>query len=173
MGNNSKVRTRGIAISAMLLAISVTTLYIQTVLPVANFTLYMLSSFYVAFVIMEAGPKAGWLFYIASCIFALIFVPDKVFVIPYILFFGIYGVVKYHIELLRKLPIELILKMIFFNFSLGIMIIFFRELILGSINLPDFPFVILIIAFEIAFFAYDYLYTLVIGFYLKRIKVSK
>lgn len=173
MAKLNQTDARGIAISAMLLAVSVITLYMQTILPVANFTLYMLSSFYIAFVILESGPRAGGLFYVASCFFALIFVPDKVFIIPYILFFGAYGLVKYYIERLTKLPLELALKILYFNLCLGIIAVFFQKLILGSIKLPDFPIALIIVALEIAFIAYDYLYTLVIGFYAKRIKVSK
>jgi hypothetical protein len=173
MAKRNITDVRGVTIGAMLLAISVITLYIQTILPVANFTLYMLSSFYIAFVIMETGPKAGWLFYFASIILAVIFVPDKIFLIPYVLFFGIYGMAKYYIERLRKLPLEWALKIIFFNSALGILILFFQELIIGRISLPDLPVAILLGALEAAFIAYDYLYTLVIEFYTKRIKVSK
>ncbi len=173
MEKKDKISARGIAVSAMLLAISVVTLYLQTILPIANFTLYMLSSFYIAFVILESGQKAGWIFYAASCLLSLIIIPDKVFLVPYILFFGLYGLVKYYSEKLGKMPIEIVIKLVFFNFSLGIIVIFFKELVLGSIKLPDLPIVLLMIAFEIAFLAYDYLYTMVIGFYLKRIKVSK
>ena len=173
MAKSKKTNTKGITISAMLLALSVITLYSQTLFPVANFTLYMISSFYTAFVIIESGARAGWVFYLASAIFGFIFVPDKVFIIPYILFFGLYGLLKFYIEKLKKLPIEYVLKLLCFNISLGIIAVFFQEMVLGSIKLPDFPIFFIIIALEFAFIAYDYLFTMMIGFYMRRIKVNK
>jgi hypothetical protein len=170
MKESQKINTRGLAISGILLGISVMTLYLNTILPIANYTLYMMSSLYVAAVILEAGTKAGWLFYIASCIFAFIFVPDKLFLIPYILFFGNYGIVKFYIERIGKITVELLLKFLYFNCCLGISIAFFKELLLGKLELPNFSGVIIILMLEAAFIAYDYFYTLIIDFYNKRIK---
>ena len=170
MTEKSRINTRGMAISGILLAASVVTLYLQMLVPIANFTIYMISSFYVAAVIIEAGSRAGWIFYISSCVLAFAFIPDKLFLIPYALFFGVYGIIKYHIEHLSRRPLEIFLKLAFFNAALIIIAYFFKELFLGDIALPDLPGPVLVLAFEAAFLAYDYCYTLMIDFYRKRIK---
>ena len=49
---------------------------------------------------------------------SFLIVPEKTAVLPYAMFFGIYALVKSHIERLYKLIIEWILKFAFFNLSL-------------------------------------------------------
>jgi len=158
------------AVGGILLALSVITLYMQALFPIADFTLYMISSFYISAIIIESGTSAGWIFYVASAVLAFIFVPNKIFLIPYILFFGYYGLIKYYIERLNRRPLEIVLKLLCFNAALFISIGLFRELLLGGLDLPDFPGAVIILVLEAAFIAYDYFYTLVIDFYRKRIR---
>ena len=163
-------QSRRIALSGILLALCLATLIIQSIFPLANYTIYILSSLYISIVIIEIGALAGVTFYFASVILALLIVPNKVFLLPFIVFFGLYGLIKYLTEKTGKLYIEMPLKYLFFNLVAFLSIYFFKDMLFQSINLPDFPYVILIIIAEIGFLAYDYFYTLFIGFYTRRIK---
>ena len=164
--NQSKY-SRSVATTGIFLALSMVTLFVATFIPGIELTLYAISSFYVAFIMIEVGARAGWLFYVATVLLSALIVPNKAGLIPYAMFFGIYGIAKYYIERLNKLPLEIPLKLIFFNISFGIGIIFFRELFLGTIQVPDLALPIIIIGAQLFFLLYDYIFTLVIGFYLK------
>lgn len=169
MGKN-KMNSKKMAISGLLLSLCVATLFFQTVLPIANYTIYIISSLFIGIVIIEIGVSYATLFYLASCILSLLIVPNKVFLIPYIIFFGFYGLAKFSIEKIRKIYLEIILKLLLFNGISGLSILLIKDFLFQSIKIPDFPLIIVIIGLEIGFLAYDYFYTLFIDFYNKRIK---
>ncbi|MBR0596375.1 hypothetical protein [Sinanaerobacter chloroacetimidivorans] len=161
--------TRSVAVGGIFLALSIATLYAATFIPGIELTLYTISSFYVAFILIETGPGGGLLFYTASLLLSALLIPNKIGLIPYAMFFGLYGIVKYYIEYSKKLPMaaEILLKLLFFNISIGIGLVFFKELFLGAFQVPDLAFPILAAGAQIFFLFYDYLFTLAIGFYLK------
>jgi hypothetical protein len=165
-----KMKTRSIAMSGVLLGLSVATLFGATFIPGIELTLFTLSSFYVAIVMIELTPGTGWIFYLASVMFAFMIVPNKGGLIPYTIFFGLYAIVKYYIESLKKFPqpVEILLKLVFCNIMLAVGVFVFGPLFLSAIQVPDVAWPVLIIGAQIFFIAYDYILTLVIGFYLRR-----
>ncbi|HHU17724.1 MAG: hypothetical protein ACOX4V_10215 [Anaerovoracaceae bacterium] len=166
----NQTKTKAVAISGIFLALSIVTLFAATIVPGIELTLYALSSFYIAFVMIEISLSAGWIFYIASVLLALILVPNKSGLIPYVLIFGLYSIIKLYIEKSKKLPlaVEILLKLIFFNGMVALGVTIFGELFLGNIQVPDFALPVILIGAQIFFLAYDYIFTLVIGFYLRQ-----
>lgn len=162
-------KARRLSLSGVLLSLTVIALFIESVAPVNKLSLYALSSFFVSVVIIEFGSGAGWLFYLTSCILAAIVVQDKMALIPYILFFGIYGVVKYHIEKLGKLVLEYVLKLLFANMIIFLLYHLFRQLILPDIK-TELPLLLLLVLAQAAFLLYDYVYSLFIQYYGNKIK---
>lgn len=161
--------TRKIALNGVLGALAVICVLLAAVLPTNKLSLYALSSFFAAVVITERGIRAGLLFYVATSLLSLIIVPEKIAVIPYSVFFGMYGIVKYYIEKLDKLVLEYILKFIYFNICMGIA--GFTVSRLFEVNLPAWlPWWALIVLAEIVFFIYDFVYTLFIGYYRDKLK---
>ena len=164
------LNTRKIVTGGVLLALSIITLFGATLIPGIELTLFALSTVYVAIMIIEFTPNTGWLFYVASVMLTFVLVPNKGGIIPYTIFFGIYAMIKYYIENFKKFsqPVELILKIIFFNLMLVFGFLFFGTVFTGAIRIPDIALPLIIIGAQIFFLAYDYILTLVIGFYLKR-----
>ena len=164
------LNTKKIATGGVLLALSIATLFGATFIPGIELTLYALSSVYVAIIILEFTPGAGWLFYFASVILAFVLVPNKSGLIPYTIFFGIYAMIKYYIESFKKIsqPVEIILKLAFCNLMFVLGFLFFGTTFTGAIHIPDFALPIILIAAQVFFLVYDFILTLVIGFYLKR-----
>jgi hypothetical protein len=169
MNNRRVSETKRISLSGILLAFAVISLFLATIVPTNTLSFYALSSFFVAIIIIQFGIKSGWIFYIASSLLSLILLPDKAGLIPYLAFFGLYGIIKFYIEKLNKIVLEYILKLGFFNFALLIAIFLVKQFFLDRINI-DFPWWIIIFALEIAFIAYDYVYTLFIQFYNTKLK---
>jgi hypothetical protein len=108
---------------------------------------------------------------VAASLIGFLLVPEKTAVLPYVLFFGIYSIVKSHIEKLNKLIAEWVLKFAFFNLSLFFMWNIAVNL-LGLIpqNLLNvLPIYGIVIILQVAFFAFDWIFTFWTQYYLKKI----
>ncbi len=162
-------KTFKIALSGILGALAVICLFFATVLPTSRLSFYALSSFFISIVVIEAGIKAGWLFYIATTLLSVILVPDKLEIIPYAVFFGVYGAIKYHIEKINKLLLEYILKFAYFNLCLAAAVLFIRQVFMESIKI-QLPWLVIIAALEVVFLIYDVVYTMFIAYYRDRLR---
>ncbi|HOQ06244.1 MAG TPA: hypothetical protein PK127_00515 [Clostridiales bacterium] len=165
------LRTEIIALNGVLGALAVICLLLADVLPTSKISLYALSSFFVSIAIIEGGIRAGWIFYAATAILGSIIVPDKISIVPYALFFGVYGIIKFYIEKLNRIVIEYVLKVVFFNACAAIIILAAKSLFEAGLT-SRFPWVALVIAGEIIFLVYDFVYTLFINYYRDRLRAK-
>lgn len=166
MNNNTRVKR--VTLSGILLAFTVICVFLAANLPTSRLSFYALSSLFLAVVIIEFGSKAGWAFYIASGVLSTVLIP-RLEVIPFIVFFGVYGLIKLYIEKLHSRISEYILKLIYFNICLVLGLMFLKEFILGGVNL-SMPIYIVAGLLEVVFIVYDYIYTLFIRFYGAQLK---
>lgn len=165
------VKTKAVAVGGLLSALTLISLFFATVMPTNKLSLYALSSFSAAVIVIEFGITKGWLFYGTTSLLALIIIPDKISVIPFIAFFGIYGVIKFHIERIKSLVIDYIIKLAYFNACLAAAVLAAKELLLGADSqLDKLPVWIIVIIAEVVFLVYDYVYTLFIQYYNTRLK---
>ena len=165
-----KNHTKMIATGGILLALSVITLSGATMIPGIELTLFALSSAFVSIILIEFKHGAGWLFYIATVILSYAVSPNKAGLLPYTFFFGVYPIIKFYIERTRKLPqlAEILIKLVFSNAMFAAGFLLFGKLFTGSINLPDLAVPLIVIGAQLFFLVYDYILTLIIGFYLAR-----
>lgn len=169
MKQNHASNTRKLAFGGVFAALVVVILLVESLVPTSKLSLYVLSSFFSAVLIMEFGIGTGWAFYIATSLLTFLVIPDKLGVVPYLLFFGLYGNIKYHIEKIRNLLPEYILKYLFFNVCLAAAWFTAKELFIGNIDIK-LPWWVLLIGLEVVFALYDYVYTLFIRYYNTRLK---
>ena len=168
---NMKEKNRTIALGGVLLALSAASLFLASFVPGIELSLYAFSSFFTAAMIVEAGAKGGWTFYFASALLAFFLIPNKGAALMYAVFFGLYALVKFYIERIRKVPLEILLKLLFFSGAVFVLLYFFKELFLGAVAFPDkYPLWILFAAAALVFLLYDYVFTLIIEFYRRRIR---
>ncbi len=163
-------RTQNIAIGGICLAGSVLSLFLASIVPGAELTLYAVSSLFVAVMILEAGMRGGWMMYGGTVLLGLILIPNKLALIPYIFFFGLYGIIKYYAERNRHPAIQVGSKAVAFFAIFGVGYLFFRELFFGNIQLPDFPLPILALVGVAFLFLYDFIFTQIIQIYRKRVR---
>jgi hypothetical protein len=148
-------------------ALTILFVYLSSVSPTSKLSLLALASAIIPLAILTTDVKNAVLVYAASSILCF-FLGFRGMAVIYTLFFGIYGIVKYYIESLRKLPLEYLLKFIFFNLSF-ITIYYFYRLVFTEIVKINFPIYILILGLEIVFFVYDYALTTIIAYINKRL----
>ncbi len=165
--------TYKLALGGICLALTVVFLFGGSMVPGVEMTLYAISSLFIAVMIMETGVKGGIALYAAAVLLGFLIVPSKLGVLPYACFFGPYGVVKFYIEKIKNPVGQVILKVVFFGAAVTVALMAFQGMLLGNMDIPDFPVAILIIAGILFLLLYDVIYTLLIRLYGERFKQRK
>lgn len=172
--NTPKSRNSGtVALGGIFLALTVAFLFGASFVPGVEMTLYAFSSFFIAFMIIEKGPKEGIVLYVAAVLLGLILVPNKLGLLPFIAFFGYYGILKYYIEQLKTPAAQVVVKVMFYALIMLAAIKLGGELLFDSSGIPGIPNIVLYIGGIIMMVVYDLIYTLIIKIYRQRFKREK
>jgi len=161
--------TRKIALTGILSAFITVALLIESIVPTGRLGFYVLAGFILSVVLLECGAKWGWASYFVSSAAALLVIPEKLNALPYVLFFGIYTMLKYHIESLRKTWLEILLKFAAFNLFLWPSWSMMKGFLPKAVTEGTMVIVAGIIL-QVAFAAYDILFTAWIRFYFEKIE---
>jgi magnesium-transporting ATPase (P-type) len=162
-------KAKRIALMGVLLALVIITLYAESVFPTGKLSLYALSSFFTAVVIIEVGIKSAWLFYVSACLMSVILLPEKLAVIPYMVFFGLYGIFKYYIEKKCGKLTGYVLKFLAFNTAVSISYLFAKNFI-SQEAFEALPLWLVIPVLQLIFLLYDYVYSLFIEYFQLKIR---
>jgi hypothetical protein len=160
------MKSRYIAESGLLVALTLVILFSTSILSISTLSILTVASCLIPISIIRTSIKNAILVYLASSILSFFLIRTNI-AIYYTLFFGVYGIIKYFIEKLRKLPIELIIKLISFNLLLALTYLITKTF-LGIISI-NFSLWIFWIVSQGVFLIYDYSLTLSISFFLSRI----
>ena len=156
--------SKKISYSGIILAINLILLILINVIPMNTIFLMGLASLPISIIIMEYGPKSGFVFYIASVILGFIVINSKFQWILNTFTFSIYGLIKYIIERDRPIYTEYILKMLFANIAIFIVYLILKPVVYIPINLFT------VLTFEVLFIVYDHIYSLFIEYYNTKLK---
>ena len=164
-------KTKELARSAILLAIMMILLYISTIIPGYKLAFYLLISLIPGIVVIEYGIKQSIIFIITSFILSLVMPGDKITLLLFYSFFGIYAVIKYLIEKIRSRIIILAVKLIYFIAVFFLNMYFAAKIagILPEVMLKHNMWLVFGVAI-IVFVIYDIMYTSFSQFYLNKIK---
>lgn len=162
---NSKVNhvVRG----GMYTAISLVLLYLAAFVPNSKLFFTAAASCIIPVSIITIGIKYSFIVYGAICFLGFLLPFSKGIIIAYIIFFGLYGFVKYAAERIRKLPLEILIKLCFFNAAVFVLYLISKLFI--SYTLPsNVPSAVIIAGIEIIFLIYDYVLTLFMCYVLHK-----
>ena len=162
-------KSKKISIGAMITIISIILLYLTSILTTTKIFLITLSSFLISVVVIEAGISTALLSYISTAILSFILIPNKLMVIPYVILFGQYPIVKYYIEKLNNFILEWIIKLLCFNIAVYLNYIIFTMFISRDVNIP-LSIWIIILGLQAIFILYDYMFNRFISYYRNRIR---
>jgi hypothetical protein len=160
------MKAKYIAENGIITALTLAILYSASILPISTLSILTVASCLIPISIIRTSIRGAVFAYIASSVLSFFLVTTNI-ALYYALFFGIYGIIKYFIEKIRNISIELVLKLVAFNILLMI-IYFIGTNLLVNLN-SKFPLYIMWIVAQIIFLIYDYALTLIISFYLNRI----
>ena len=162
-------QAKKVTLAAVLAALSLIFLYAASFAPTGKMGLVALAGLFPAAAVVSFGFSAGFLCYIGTGLLGLILIVDKGMVLLYLLFFGLYPMIKGRIEQIRRLPEELFAKLMFFNVILTVFLTALGEVFFVVVPLKSKPELVVYLICNVIFFAYDYGFSKVIGFYRHRV----
>ncbi|WP_139905244.1 hypothetical protein [Clostridium thermarum] len=160
-------KSLNIARGGLLIALTVLLIYISSVSPTSKLTILTVASAMIPYSIMITGVKNSFIVYAATSILSFILTASKAEPVAYILLFGLYGFIKYYVESINKVLLEIILKLVYFNATFFILYSLYTELFTSPINIK-LSIYVLIAAAQVVFFIYDYAMTVVINYIRRR-----
>lgn len=176
------MKAKDIALGGILVALTTIVLYATSILPISTLAILTIASALIPVCIIRSNIKTSIFVYISSSLIAFFLVPINISFL-YFIFFGVYGIVKYFIERIRKEKLEIVFKLVFFNIAfiigfiimqnvLGINIIAGLEVLMSRFfdtSGRTIASIILWIVVQPIFLIYDYAMTMIITFYMERI----
>lgn len=157
-------RSGKISLGGILAAGSVALMLCSNLLPISRTGLVAIAGLFPMIGVVAAGHAVGYLSWFTAGILGLLLLPDKGNALLYLLFFGLYPVLKGQIEGIRKLLLEWILKFIYFNLTFLLCWFVFRHIFLtGSSPLNSISLPVLFLAGNVVFVCYDLLLSHVVA----------
>ena len=121
-------------------------------------------------ILLEDEVGLAFLMFAAVSLLSLLLMPFTKS-LPYILFFGHYGIGKYFIEKnIKDKIVRYVLKLLYYNIAVFLIFLLARAFFTEDILSSGLPLWVIIIIAEVAFVAYDYIYTKVTGYYFNSIR---
>lgn len=161
--NKSSVIARG----GLTTALGVLCVYLSSYLPTNKIFVLALGSCLILISILTLGIKNSLLVFFSTALLSILISGIKLTSLAYLLFFGSYGFVKYYIERLNKIVLEYVLKLLFCNLCLFILLYIYKVFFPALFSFTTSIYIIIMIA-QIAFLVYDYALTVFISYFRKR-----
>jgi hypothetical protein len=160
-----------ISLTAMFSALTLIALYMAVLFPTFKFTLYFLSSVFVVGLLVEELPGMAVFLFLVVSLIGLIIIPIP-YILPYILLFGHYGIVKYLLERRVSKAMAFLMKLLYFNICMAAIYFFLirTEILMAGEIMDLMPLWALILVLQPVFFIYDFLYSKIALFYTKNIR---
>ncbi|MDP4089573.1 MAG: hypothetical protein Q8930_09930 [Bacillota bacterium] len=160
-------KTMNIARGGLLAALTVLLIYMTNIVPTSRLTLLTVASAVIPYSILTTGARNSFIVYGAASALSLLLVGFRSATVAYVIFFGLYGFVKYYVEAINKIPYEIVLKLVYFNVSLFAIYMLYSTLFTDSIS-DKLPIYLIIAGAQAVFFIYDYALTILISYIRKR-----
>ena len=167
--------TKKLTTSAIMSALTLVFLFGSVYLPTGRIALLALTSMCVLVTIVQCGVRYGWLQYVATALLALLLIPFKFQVFMYIAILGYYPMLKLHIENIKKLVFEWIVKIAFFLALIIVMYFLINSVLLKYLSLGPILNIVLantalvVVGALIVFVLYDYLLSFFARYFIRVI----
>lgn len=159
------LKSKDVAYLGVLLGLNQLFIILSSVIETNTIILFAAAALIIGIIIVEFGGKLGILFYIASCILGFFLTFNKIELITYIMFFGLYSIVKHLLEVKINNK-TLLYSAKFFYFNIALIAIYFAVRLFVLFELKWW----MIIGAQVLFIIYDYAFTIFITSYIKNIK---
>lgn len=160
-----------VSLTAMFASMSLLFLYLASVLPTGRIAMYFLSSLFIMGLVIEEEIGLAVLMYIGVSLMSLLLMPNIIRVLPYVIFFGHYGIGKYYIQTRIKDKVAAyIVKLLYYNVALGLVYLLAQQIIYEDVLSTGVAFWLFVVLAEVAFVIYDFLYDKVTSYYFNNLR---
>jgi len=160
-----------VSLTAMFASMSLLFLYLAAVLPTGRIAMYFLSSVFVMGLVIEEEIGLAILMYIAVSLMSLLLMPNILRVLPYVFFFGHYGIGKYYIQSRIKDKVAAyIVKLLYYNVALGLVYLLAQQIIYEDVLNTGMAFWLFVVLAEVAFVVYDFVFDKVTAYYFNNLR---
>ena len=158
-----------VALVGVLSALSLVVLYLAALAPTGRLGLVAAAGLVPAAAVVSAGLPAGLFCYGATGLLGLFLSPDKGQAALYLLFFGLYPLVKCLFERLRRRWLEWIYKLAFFNLVFALLWLTLRPVLLSGLPTMFESLWVFCLIGNGTFIVYDLGFSRLIALYAARI----
>ena len=162
-----------LAVSAVLSALGVVIMLLGTVISVLDLTMVAITSIFIFFAVIEMGSPYYFLIYATTSVLSVLLLPDKFSAVLYLIFGGIYPILKQKIEQLPSI-VSWVIKALYFNGVLVATVLGAKYLF--NVDEEELTLALFIVG-NLAFFIYDIAMTRLITYYLlglrKKFRIEK
>lgn len=167
MNNSSK--SKKVALGGIVVLLSVLCLYLASILPTNKLFFFCLSTVFIAVIVIEFKTYFALITYLAISILGFIIIPNKLIMIPYAIYFGYYGILKYYIEKINNILVEWVIKIGLFNLFVYVTYIITVNLFVSNLYIK-LPIWLIILLLQVIFIIYDICYSLAINYYKYKLR---
>ncbi|MGL5973398.1 MAG: hypothetical protein ACRCZK_06795 [Oscillospiraceae bacterium] len=167
-------KTKKITLTSITCSISITLMLLTTVFPFSSYALPGIAGSLFSIIVIEVNRKWATMCYIVTSLLSVFLVPDKEVAFMFIFLLGYYPILKSLIEEKYNKPIQYIIKILIFNFS----IILAYSILIFILKIPSFKLeennistlvpVFLLLFGNITFILYDIAITQCIAVYIYK-----
>lgn len=168
MGGKSSSSAARAALSGMLIALNVVVLFLGYTTGVMDLTALAVTSMFTAVAMVELGGAYPYMIWVASGVICFIILPDKFLASEYLLFGGIYPVLKLYFERLSRIA-EWVVKLGYSTLVLGVLYLLSR-FVFGLPQETDLITAILAVSYAVFFVVYDFALTSAITLYMRKLR---
>lgn len=165
---NAKLKTKKIALSAILIALSVIILYIGSLTQILDLTMIAVASLIICFTVIEMQGWYPYLVYAGTAILSLVLLPDKFSAIIYTIFGGIYPIFKEMFERRHRI-VSWLLKFSFFNIAVFLAWVITVKLLALIVDESGLTILVFLVC-NVTFLVYDIALTKLITLYLLKFR---
>jgi len=151
-----------IAKGGLFVTLSVIALYLTTILQFNTLFMLGVASAIIPLSLISTNLNNSILVFVASSLLCYFLVPVKSIWVLYTFLFGPYGIVKFLLERLRNVPLEIILKLLYFNSLTLLNFYIYKSFFVPNFTL-NYNIVLIIIGAQFAFYLFDYALTVFIN----------
>jgi len=157
MPRETRDRSKKVAVCGVFSACTLVFLFLAGIAPSGRVGIAALAGIFPMGAVLMTGQRGGYFCWGVSGLLGIFLIPDKGIGLLYLLFLGLYPILKGSIESIRKWPLELCCKLIYFNAVFLVSVVFFQSIF--QIAVPDFledrPW-LLFLTGNLIFFCYDF-----------------
>ena len=170
---NVRSGTKKLALSAVLCALGVVMLLLGSVISALDLTMVAFASIFIFFAVLEMGNPYQYLIYATTSMLSILLLPDKFAAFLYLIFGGIYPILKRFFERLPNV-ISWVMKLLYFNAVIAAMVLGSKYLFGVDEEALEIS---LFVLGNAAFIVYDVAMTRLLTMYMlklrKKLKIEK